>query len=64
MAFLGWRRRGDDRISVVETAILKTTGAEPLPLTRFDRRLQTIQLVLLSLFGPLMAAAGLLILLT
>jgi hypothetical protein len=64
MAFLGWRRRGEDRINVIESAILKTIEAEPLPLTRLDRRLQTFHLVMLSVFGPLLAVAGLLILLT
>jgi hypothetical protein len=64
MAISGWRRRGEERISVIEGAILKTAGTEPLPLTRFDRWLQTFQLVMLSVFGPLMTTVGLLILFT
>jgi hypothetical protein len=62
LAILGWRHRHDERISIIEAAILKTTGAEPLPLTKFDRLLQLFQLVMMSLFGPLLTLVGLFLL--
>lgn len=58
LAYLGWRHRHDDNISLLEAGILKATGEEPLPLTRFDRWLQTFQLVMLSVFGPPMVVIG------
>jgi hypothetical protein len=64
LAFSGWRQGAAERISIIVAAILKTTGAEPLPLTRIDTWLQRFQLVMLSVFGPSMTAVGLLILLT
>jgi hypothetical protein len=58
LALAGWRTRADDRISLLEATILKTTGAEPLPLTRFDRWLHTFQLIMLTIFGPVITALG------
>ncbi|AKM10882.1 hypothetical protein [Croceicoccus naphthovorans] len=58
LAILGWRHRKDEMVSIAEAAILKTTGAEPLPLTKFDRVLQRLQLVMISLFGPLLIVIG------
>jgi hypothetical protein len=58
LAVLGWRRRREEQISLLEAAVLKTTGAEPLPLTRFDRALQRFQLVMMSLFGPGLMVLG------
>jgi len=37
LAIVGWRNRGKEYVSLLEAAILKSTGAEALPLTRFDR---------------------------
>jgi hypothetical protein len=59
LAVLNWRHRREERISLLEAAILKTTGVEPLPLTKFDRVLQWFQIVIMSLFGPLLTFAGL-----
>ena len=58
LAVLGWRHRREEKISLLEAAILKTTGAEPLPLTRFDRWLQNFQLVMMSIFGPALLFIG------
>jgi len=58
LAILGWRHRHEERISLIEAAILKTTGAEPLPLTKFDRALQWFQLIMMSVFGPLITLLG------
>ena len=58
LAVLGWRHRQEESISLLEAGILKATGADPLPLTRFDRWLQRFQLVMMSLFGPLLILVG------
>ena len=59
LAVLNSRPRREERISLIEAAILRTTGAEPLPLTKFDRALQWFQIVMMSLFGPVLALVGL-----
>jgi hypothetical protein len=61
--YLNWRHRGQEKISIIEAAILKTTGQEPLPLTRFDKWLQTFHLIFAAIFGPLMLVVGISILL-
>ncbi|HWV60208.1 MAG TPA: hypothetical protein VN034_06120 [Sphingopyxis sp.] len=58
LALLGWRHRNDEQISMLEAGILKVTGEEPLPLTRLDRWIQRFQLVMMTIFGPLMALLG------
>lgn len=63
LAVLGWRHRHQESVSIAEVVILQTTGAEPLPLTRFDRLLQRFQIIMMSLFGPLAVLIGLLLLL-
>ena len=64
LAVIGWRTRSEDRISVLEAAILRVTGAEPLPISRFDRVLHWFQLVMVSIFGPMMALLGIAFLFT
>jgi hypothetical protein len=59
IAVLNWRHRREEKISLLEAAILKTTGVEPLPLTKFDRWLQWFQIVMASILGPLLLVAGL-----
>jgi hypothetical protein len=64
LAVLGWRHRKEEKISLLEAAIFKATGVEPLPLTRFDRWMQNFQLIMMSIFGPALlfiGAAGFLI---
>lgn len=58
LAILGWRHRKEESISLGEAAILKLTRAEPLPFTRFDRWLQKFQLVMMSVFGPVLVVLG------
>lgn len=58
LAVLGWRHPSEDSISLLEAGILAATGEEPLPLTRFDRALQRFQLVMMTIFGPLMVLVG------
>ena len=62
LAIVGWRHRNEDRISLIEAGILKMTGQEPLPLTRFDRWSQWFQLLMMSVFGPAITGLGLLLL--
>ncbi len=57
-AILGWRHRREQSISLLEAAILKATGEEPLPLTWLDRWLQKFQLAMMSLFGPALIVTG------
>lgn len=59
----GWRHRREERISLIETAILKAGGEEePLPLNRWDKAMAYIQPVLLLIFGPLMILGGIAVL--
>ena len=57
-AALGWKHRNEEKISLLEAGILKATGAEPLPLTKFDRWLQKFQLVMMTVFGPVLVFIG------
>ncbi len=50
----GWRARRDERISLIEAAILKLEEAEPLPLNSWDRAMAYVQPVLMLIFGPAM----------
>ena len=58
LSVLGWRHRNENSISLLEAGILKATGKDPLPLTRSDRALQRFQLVMMTIFGPLMVLIG------
>jgi hypothetical protein len=58
IAILNWRHRHEEKINLLEAAILKVTGEEPLPLTRLDRILQTFHIIMASIFGPLLLAVG------
>ena len=54
LIWLGWRHwryRKEETINLIEGAILKTFGAEPLPRTRVDRFLAYLQAILGFLFG-------------
>ncbi|MBA4087574.1 MAG: hypothetical protein C0491_07210 [Novosphingobium sp.] len=57
-AILNWRYRREEKINLLEAAILKATGAEPLPLTRLDRILQTFHIIMASIFGPVLLFLG------
>ena len=58
MAILNWRHRHEDKINLLEAAILNVTGNEPLPLTRLDRILQTFHIIMASIFGPILLVLG------
>jgi hypothetical protein len=58
----GWRNRREERISIIEAAILKATDAEPQPLGRWDRIWAHAQPVLQLIFGTLMLLGGIAIL--
>jgi hypothetical protein len=55
-----WRYRKVETISVLEAAILKTTGVEPLPTTRVDRTLKYVHAALAFIFGPIFMLIGIL----
>ena len=58
-ALVNWRHRHQEKTSLLEAAILKVTGEEPLPLTRFDRMLQWFHIIMASIFGPILLCLGL-----
>jgi hypothetical protein len=58
IAILNWRHRHGEKISLLQAAILKTTGEEPLPLTRFDKVLQWFQVIMASIVGPILLIVG------
>ena len=57
-AVLNWWHRREERINLLEAAILKVTGVEPLPLTRLDKVLQTFHIIMATVFGPMMLLLG------
>ncbi|KHS42666.1 hypothetical protein NJ75_04104 [Novosphingobium subterraneum] len=57
-AILNWRHRREEKINLLEAAILKVAGTEPLPLTRLDRILQTFHIIMASIFGPFLLFLG------
>ena len=55
----GWKHRREERISLIEAAILKAGGEEePLPRNNWDRFAAYVQPVLMLIFGPLMILGG------
>ena len=58
MGWRHWRYRRVETISVLEAAILKTTGVEPLPKARLDRTLTYIHAVLGLVFGSVFLLVG------
>jgi hypothetical protein len=54
----GWKHRREERISLIEAAILKPGGAEPLPHNQWDRAMAYLQPVLMLIFGPAMILLG------
>ena len=59
----GWRHCREERINLIEAAILKA-GKEDrsLPFNRWDRMMAYVQPVLMIIFGPLMILFGVAIL--
>ncbi|MEP3050737.1 MAG: hypothetical protein ABJP48_13320 [Erythrobacter sp.] len=56
----GWRHRREERVSLIEAAVLKANNLdEPLPINRWDRMMAYVQPVLMLIFGPLMIVGGL-----
>ena len=59
----GWRHRREERINLIEAAILKAGKEDkPLPFNRWDRMMAYVQPVLMLIFGPLMLLFGMAIL--
>jgi hypothetical protein len=61
LGLLGWKSRREERMNLVEAAILKVGNAEPLPRDRWDRMFAYLQPILMLIFGPLMILLGLLL---
>ncbi len=53
-----WKSRREERVSIIEAAILKPTGEGPLPFNAWDRAMAYAQPVLMLIFGPAMTVAG------
>ena len=63
MGLNGWRHRREERVSLIEAAILEAgKGEEPLPFNRWDRVMAYVQPVLMLIFGPLMILLGIAVL--
>tara|TARA_R110001606_G_scaffold4233_1_gene19794 strand:- start:7285 stop:7542 length:258 start_codon:yes stop_codon:yes gene_type:complete len=55
----GWKHRREERINLVEAALLKMSSETPLPHNRWDRAMAYVQPVLCLIFGPIMIFLGL-----
>ncbi len=62
LGITGWRNRREERISIIEAAILKASDAEPQPFGWWDRKWAYVQPILMLMFGPLMLLGGIAIL--
>ena len=49
-----WKHRDSGAISLLEAAILRATGEDSLPHTKFDRWFHDFQMVMSALFGTLL----------
>lgn len=54
LGLYGWRVRREERISLIEAAILKAGNAEPLPRSKWDRAMAYAQPILMLVFGSIM----------
>ena len=63
LGIYGWRVRREARISLIDAAILKVGDADPLPFNRWDRVMAYVQPVLMLIFGPLLVALGIILVL-
>ncbi|WP_141237122.1 hypothetical protein [Sphingopyxis sp. GW247-27LB] len=53
-----WRYRKQETVNVLEAAILRSTGEEPLPLTKLDWFLKNLQAILGFILGPFFILVG------
>ena len=53
-----WQYRRQETINILEAAILRTTGEEPLPLTKLDWFFKNLQAILGFILGPFFILAG------
>ena len=51
-----WKYRASGSISILEAAILKATGADPLPRTKFDSWLHYVHMTMAALLGVLLVS--------
>ncbi|MDO9369530.1 MAG: hypothetical protein Q7T68_13260 [Sphingopyxis sp.] len=59
-----WRYRKQETVNILEAAILRTTGDEPLPLTKLDWFLKNLQAILGFILGPFFIFAGVAVILS
>ncbi|MGB3377274.1 hypothetical protein [Allopontixanthobacter sediminis] len=62
LGIIGWKHRREERINIIEAAILKISNEEPLPRSLFDRAMAYLQPILMLVFGPAMILTGLVLL--
>jgi len=53
-----WQYRRQETVNILEAAILRSTGEEPLPLTKLDWFLKNLQAILGFILGPFFILAG------
>lgn len=53
-----WRYRKQETVNILEAAILRSTGEEPLPLTKLDWFLKNLQAILGFILGPFFILVG------
>jgi len=58
LAWRLWTYRDGGLVNLLEAAILKATGEEPLPSTKFDHWLHHFQMVMSGFFGMLLTAVS------
>ena len=58
-----WRYRKQETVSMLEVAILRSTGEESMPLTKLDWFLENLQAILGFILGPFFILAGMAIIL-
>lgn len=58
IGYRNWKLRHTEAISLLEAAVLKTTGEEPLPRTGTDKALAYFQAGMGFLLGPFFIAIG------
>jgi hypothetical protein len=64
LGVFSWKHRREERITLIETAILKAGDADPFPRNRYDRAMAYIHPILMLILGPVMIFLGLILLLS
>ncbi len=62
LGLTGWKHRREERINLVEAALLKMSDEAPLPRNSWDRAMAYVQPILCLIFGPIMIFLGFILL--